>query len=74
LECISEWLEEAGGMREETAIEVNEAEKALEVLNSLWLRIVRMESTLEERGVMPVAVTWWPRKETEGWAKVHLES
>ena len=32
-----------------------------------------MESRLEERGVMPVAVTWWPRKETEGWAKVYLE-
>ena len=32
-----------------------------------------MESTLEERGVMPVAVTWWPRKKTEGCAKVHLE-
>ena len=40
LKGISEGLEEAGGMREETAIKVNEAEKTLEVFNSLWLGIV----------------------------------
>ena len=39
MECIGEWLENAGGVGNKTAIEVNEAEEALEVLNSLWLRI-----------------------------------
>ena len=40
LKSISEGLEETGGMREETAVKVNEAEKTLEVFNSLWLGVV----------------------------------
>ena len=40
LEGISEGLEKTGGMRKETAVEVNEAEETLKVLNSLWLGVV----------------------------------
>ena len=40
LKSISEGLEETGGVRKETAVEINEAKETLKVLNGLWLGVV----------------------------------
>ena len=40
LEGISEGLEQAGGVGKETAVEVDQAKETLEILNSVWLRVV----------------------------------
>ena len=40
LKSISEGLEETGGVRKETAVEINEAKETLRVLNGLWLGVV----------------------------------
>ena len=62
LKGIGEGLEETGGVREEMAVKVNEAEEELKVLNSLWPGVVEngVHVGLEER-------------DAGGWAKVHLE-
>ena len=41
LKSISEGLENTGGMRKEMVVEVNKAEEALKIFNSVWLGIVK---------------------------------